>query len=327
MTADAARPVLEIEDLHVAFRQPDGVVRAVRGVSFSVAPGETLGIVGESGSGKSVTCMAALRLLREPPAMLRARRIQLDGVDVLAADRRRLSGLRGRVAAMVFQDPMTAFDPMFTVGDQIAETIRAHRPAARAAARAEVRALLAGVEIRNPDQAAASYPHQLSGGMLQRAMIAMALSCRPKLLIADEPTTALDVTVQAQILDLIKRIQAQNGMALVMITHDLGVVAETADRVVVMYGGRVMETAPVAALFDAPRHPYTRALLASIPGLRAGRGRLAEIPGAAPDPAAPSPGCPFAPRCREAEAACAAALPELRALGGAAAVACIRAAA
>lgn len=302
-------PLLEIRDLTVAFPQADGVVQAVRGASFAVEPGESLGIVGESGSGKSVTCMAALRLLREPPAKVKATRLVLDGVDMLRASRRDLADMRGRVAAMVFQDPMTAFDPVYTIGRQIAETVEAHRGLGRRAALAEARDMLARVEIRNPDAVVASYPHQLSGGMLQRAMIAMALSCRPKLLIADEPTTALDVTVQAQILQLIKGLQAEFHMGLVMVTHDLGVIAETVDRVVVMYGGRVMEEGAVTDIFDAPRHPYTAALMGSIPGQVPGRRRLTEIPGGSPNPADPPGACPFHPRCGRAEARCAAEMP------------------
>lgn len=306
--------LLDIENLTVSFSQHDGVVQAVRGLSLHVDAGESLGIVGESGSGKSVTCMAVLRLLREPPARITADRMTLAGVDMQTAGKRDLARMRGRVAAMIFQDPMTAFDPVFTIGHQIAETITAHRPESRAGARAEAAALLARVEIRNPESILDSYPHQLSGGMLQRAMIAMALSCRPQILFADEPTTALDVTIQAQILHLIKALQAEFGMGLVMVTHDLGVVAETVDRVVVMYGGRVMEEAPVQALFDAPAHPYTQALLRSMPGQTAGRQRLIDIPGASPNPAHPPPGCPFHPRCAIADARCAAEAPPMAAI-------------
>ncbi|MCC5972725.1 MAG: ABC transporter ATP-binding protein [Rubellimicrobium sp.] len=315
--------LVEISDLEVSFPQADGVVQAVRGASFHVDAGESLGIVGESGSGKSVTCMAALRLLRQPPARISASRLNVDGTDMLAADKRKLASLRGRVAAMVFQDPMTAFDPVFTIGYQIGETIRAHREATKAAARSEAEALLARVEIRNPSAVADSYPHQLSGGMLQRAMIAMALSCQPRVLFADEPTTALDVTVQAQILQLIKELQAELGMGLVMITHDLGVIAETVDRVVVMYGGRVMEEAPVDAIFDAPQHPYTVALMGSMPGLAPGR-RLVEIPGGSPDPSNPPSGCPFHPRCTQADARCAAEMPPVVRTGPQAQAACWR---
>ena len=296
--------LLDIRNLTVSFPQHDGIVQAVRGVSLRVAAGESVGIVGESGSGKSVTCMAVLRLLREPPARIAADLMALDGVDMLRASRRSLAAMRGRVAAMVFQDPMTAFDPVFTIGHQIVETIRAHRDIGVAAAKAEAVALLARVKIKSPGAILDSYPHQLSGGMLQRAMIAMALSCRPKILFADEPTTALDVTIQAQILALIKELQAELGMGLIMVTHDLGVVAETVDRVVVMYGGRVMEEGPVQDIFDTPLHPYTQALLSSIPGRMAGKRRLVEIPGASPNPANPPAGCPFHPRCMVAEARC-----------------------
>jgi len=316
--------LVEIADLVVSFPQDEGVVQAVRGVSFHVDAGESLGIVGESGSGKSVTCMAALRLLREPPARISATALTLAGVAMLRASRRDLAAIRGKVAAMVFQDPMTAFDPVFTIGHQIAETIIAHQGGAKAAAMAQAETLLTRVEIKNPAAILRAYPHQLSGGMLQRAMIAMALSCRPQILIADEPTTALDVTVQAQILQLIKALQAELGMGLIMITHDLGVIAETVDRVVVMYGGKVMEQGPVAAIFDAPRHPYTVALLGSMPGAEPGRRRLVEIPGASPNPAQPPPGCPFHPRCPQADARCAAEMPPFRAIAPGRDAACWR---
>ena len=308
-------PLVEIADLTVSFAQTDGLVQAVRGISLCVDAGDSVGIVGESGSGKSVTCMAALRLLREPPAKITATRLALDGVDMLRANKRQLAQMRGSVAAMIFQDPMTAFDPVFTIGHQIVETIRAHRNTSKSLARTEAAALLARVEITNPDAVMNGYPHQLSGGMLQRAMIAMALSCRPKMLFADEPTTALDVTVQAQILQLIKALQAEFGMGLIMVTHDLGVIAETVDRVIVMYGGRVMEEGPVQAIFDAPAHPYTRALLGSIPGQTPGQHRLIEIKGASPNPANPPKGCPFHPRCERAEAICSQADPAFVALG------------
>jgi len=316
--------LVEIADLVVSFPQDEGVVQAVRGVSFHVDAGESLGIVGESGSGKSVTCMAALRLLREPPARISAKALTLAGVAMLRASRRDLAAIRGKVAAMVFQDPMTAFDPVFTIGHQIAETIIAHQGGAKAAAMAQAETLLTRVEIKNPAAILRAYPHQLSGGMLQRAMIAMALSCRPQILIADEPTTALDVTVQAQILQLIKALQAELGMGLIMITHDLGVIAETVDRVVVMYGGKVMEQGPVAAIFDAPRHPYTVALLGSMPGAEPGRRRLVEIPGASPNPAQPPPGCPFHPRCPQADARCAAEMPPFAAIAPGRDAACWR---
>ncbi len=317
-------PLVDIRNLSVSFPQHDGLVQAVRGMSLQVEAGESVGIVGESGSGKSVTCMAVLRLLRQPPSRISAERLALDGVDMLAASRRELAAMRGRVAAMVFQDPMTAFDPVFTIGQQIVETIRAHRDLSVQAAKDEAVALLERVRIKQPQSILNSYPHQLSGGMLQRAMIAMALSCRPKILFADEPTTALDVTIQAQILALIKELQAELGMGLVMVTHDLGVIAETVDRVVVMYGGRVMEEGPVQAIFDTPRHPYTKALLASIPGRSAGKQRLVEIPGASPNPADPPTGCPFHPRCTFADAQCAASAPDFAAFAPNRSAACWR---
>nr|WP_314259937.1 ABC transporter ATP-binding protein [uncultured Devosia sp.] len=255
--------LVEIEDLKVTFRQYGGSVEAVRSISFTLEEGESLGIVGESGSGKSVSCSALLRLL-PATAEVQAKTLKLAGVDVLKANKEDLARLRGRAAAMIFQDPMTAFDPVFTIGHQIVETIQAHRKLSKKAARDEAEQLLARVEIKNARDVLDYYPHQLSGGMLQRAMIAMALSCQPKVLIADEPTTALDVTIQAQILQLIKKVQAEFGMALIMITHDLGVIAETADRVLVMYQGEVMEQGPVQQIFDAPQHDYTKQLLASL---------------------------------------------------------------
>ena len=301
----------EIRDLKVSFKQHDGMVQAVRGVSFHVDEGESLGIVGESGSGKSVTCSALMGLLKSPPARIEAEVLTLGGIDVLKAGRRDLSQVRGKVASLVFQDPMSSFDPVFTIGYQMIETIRAHRALSRKDARREARDLLARVEITDPDKALDAYPHQLSGGMLQRCMIAMALSCRPKLLIADEPTTALDVTIQAQILQLIKDLQEEFGMSLIMITHDLGVIAETVDRVSVLYGGKLMEEASVFDLFEAPRHPYTRALLGSMPGQNPGRQRLVAIEGSAPNPADPPAGCPFAARCSEADARCHREMPPL----------------
>ena len=316
--------LVEIDDLHVSFSQHEGLVQAVRGVSFHLERGESLGIVGESGSGKSVTCAALLRLLREPPAKITAKKMQLGGTDMLTASSRQISAVRGRVAAMVFQDPMTSLDPVFSIGHQLAETIIVHRKVSKAEALAQAAAALRRVEIKNADDVLRYYPHQLSGGMLQRVMIAMALSCEPDVLIADEPTTALDVTIQAQILQLIKDIQAESGMGLVMITHDLGVIAETVDRVVVLYGGKVMETGPVEAIFEAPLHPYTKALLNSIPGQTAGKQRLTEIPGASPNPAHPPAGCPFHPRCPMAIAECRRVTPALELKDRGRMAACIR---
>jgi oligopeptide/dipeptide ABC transporter ATP-binding protein len=312
----AAMTLLNIENLSVHFPQYGGLVQAVRGVSLYLDQGESLGIVGESGSGKSVTCLAALRLLQEPPARIAADKLTLMDTNVLTADQRDLAKIRGVVAAMVFQDPMTAFDPVFTIGHQIIETVRTHRAMSKSEARAEAASLLQRVEIKKPEVVLESYPHQLSGGMLQRSMIAMALSCRPKVLFADEPTTALDVTIQAQILQLIKSLQKEFGMGLVMITHDLGVIAETVDRVVVLYGGKVMEQGPVQDIFDDPKHPYTKALLASMPGGEAGRRRLVEIPGASPNPANPPTGCPFHPRCTLAQDRCRTEAPPFVAIGG-----------
>ncbi|MGN6158214.1 MAG: ABC transporter ATP-binding protein [Devosia sp.] len=316
--------LVEIDDLHVSFSQHEGLVQAVRGVSFHLERGESLGIVGESGSGKSVTCAALLRLLREPPAKITAKKMQLGGTDMLTASSRQISAVRGRVAAMVFQDPMTSLDPVFSIGHQLAETIIVHRKVSKAEALAQAAAALRRVEIKNADDVLRYYPHQLSGGMLQRVMIAMALSCEPDVLIADEPTTALDVTIQAQILQLIKDIQAETGMGLIMITHDLGVIAETVDRVVVMYGGKVMETGPVQQIFSAPLHPYTRALLNSIPGQVAGKRRLTEIPGSSPNPVRPPGGCPFHPRCPMAVVACHQVVPPLETKVPGRDAACIR---
>jgi oligopeptide/dipeptide ABC transporter ATP-binding protein len=317
-------PLVDIQNLHVSFPQHEGLVQAVRGISLTIEPGESVGIVGESGSGKSVTCMAALRLLRQPPSRITADRLVLDGIDMQTASRRDLARVRGKVASMVFQDPMSAFDPVFTIGHQIVETIRAHTDESMSSAKEKASALLDRVRIKAPASILNSYPHQLSGGMLQRAMIAMALSCRPKILFADEPTTALDVTIQAQILELVKELQAELGMGLVMVTHDLGVVAETVDRVVVMYGGRVMEEGPVQAIFDEASHPYTRALLNSIPGRTPGKQRLIEIPGQSPNPMSPPSGCPFHPRCAVALPDCAVEAPSTRPVGPGRTAACWR---
>lgn len=302
---------VDIENLRVSFQHHDGIVQAVRGVSLSLSAGSNLGIVGESGSGKSVTFMALMRLLQAPMAKIEADRLELDGTDLITADSRTLSQLRGSKIAMIFQDPMTSFDPLFTIGHQLVETIRAHRPLSKFAASSRAKELLERVEIANAEQVLKYYPHQLSGGMLQRAMIAMALSCEPQILIADEPTTALDVTVQAQILQLITDIQAETGMGVIMITHDLGVIAETVDRVIVMYGGRVMETGETVDIFEKPLHPYTKALIESIPGLTAGKQRLREIKGTSPNALAPPSGCPFHPRCSQADEKCCSEMPEL----------------
>ncbi|MFT8247137.1 ABC transporter ATP-binding protein [Roseomonas sp. BN140053] len=320
--AEGAAPLLAVDGLRTCFRTELGVVSAVRDASFRVERGQTLAIVGESGSGKSVTSLSILRLLTEPAGFIAAGSIRLrckDGAvrDLATLDEASMCRLRGRDLAMIFQEPMTSLNPAHRIGDQIAEAILLHEDVSRAEARRRVRALLERVEIPDPARRMNSYPHQLSGGMRQRVMIAMALACAPALLIADEPTTALDVTVQAQVLALMRRLQAEEGMSILFITHNLGVVAEMASRVAVMYGGTVVEECDAAAVFRAPRHPYTVGLLRSLPRLGAeedatGRPRrLLSIPGSVPSPLRPPPGCPFAPRCEHRVDACDAALPPL----------------
>ncbi|WP_442790405.1 ABC transporter ATP-binding protein [Nonomuraea sp. NBC_01738] len=298
-------------DLTVSF----GEVRVVDGVSFSVQCGKTLGIVGESGSGKSVSSLAVMGLHRN--ASVRGS-IEFDGEELVGASPERLRSLRGSRMAMIFQDPLSSLHPFFTVGEQVAEAYRLHRRTSRKAARERAVEMLAEVGIPEPRRRAGEHPHRFSGGMRQRVMIAMALACEPDLLIADEPTTALDVTVQAQILELIARIQAERGLAVIMITHDLGVVARVADEVLVMYGGRAAEHAPARTVFAGPAHPYTRGLLASVPG--AGLDRLVAIPGSPPSPQNPPGGCRFHPRCPSALDVCASERPAL--LGGGHKVAC-----
>ncbi|GAB6933418.1 ABC transporter ATP-binding protein [Calditerricola satsumensis] len=319
-TAEA--PLLEVRDLRTYFFTKTGVVKAVDGVSFTVAPGETLGIVGESGSGKSVTVLSILRLVAEPGRIVGGD-IRLEGESLLAKTEREMASIRGNRIAMVFQDPMTSLNPVLTVGDQIAEVLTTHRKLSKRAARARAAELLAMVGIPDPHKRLDAYPHEFSGGMRQRVMIAMALACQPKLLIADEPTTALDVTIQVQILELIRRLQEELGMAVILITHDLGVVAEVCDRVLVMYAGRPVEEADVRTLFASPRHPYTVGLLGSLPRLDGNRNaRLTPIPGGPPDMRFLPPGCSFHPRCPLAEPRCREQRPELRDLGGGHWVAC-----
>jgi oligopeptide/dipeptide ABC transporter ATP-binding protein len=303
----AERPLLSVEGLGVAM----GGVPVLEDVSFAIAPGETLGLVGESGCGKSVTALSIMRLLPEPPARIASGRIVFDGTDLLDLDAERLRSIRGDRIAMIFQEPMTSLNPVFTIGDQIGESLIVHRGASRAAARAEAARLLDLVGIPAAASRLDRYPHELSGGQRQRAMIAIALACKPGLLIADEPTTALDVTVQAQILDLIARLRRELGMAVLLITHDLGVVAEFCDRVAVMYAGRIVEEAPATALFAAPGHRYTEALLRSMPAANAPGRDLPSIPGSVPPPAARGAGCVFAPRCGFATPRCRAELPPL----------------
>ncbi len=309
------KPLLEIEDLRTHFYTSDGIVRAVDGVSYSVRAGETLAVVGESGCGKSVTAMSILRLLPSPPARIVSGAIRFEGRDLLAAGEDEMRRIRGNEISMIFQEPMTSLNPVLTVGRQIAETLELHQGLSAGASRKRTVEMLDLVRIPDPARRVDEFPHQMSGGMRQRVMIAMALACNPKLLIADEPTTALDVTIQAQILELMLELKRRIGAAIILITHDLGVVAETAQRVVVMYAGRKVEEAPVEALFDRPRHPYTLGLMGSIPRLGSGSGsdrpHLTEIPGIVPRLTQPIAGCAFAERCTYAVAQCRVAAPPL----------------
>jgi peptide/nickel transport system ATP-binding protein len=306
--------LLEVENLQTHFRTPDGVTRAVDGVSFAVDHGETVAIVGESGCGKSVTANSILRLIPQPPGKI-AGRIRFEGTDLLKLSEGAMRDIRGNRISMVFQEPMTSLNPVLTVGGQIAETLRLHQRLGRKAVRERAVEMLNLVGIAEPRRRARQYPHQLSGGMRQRVMIAIALACNPKLLIADEPTTALDVTIQAQILDLIADLKKRAGTGIILITHDLGVVAQIAGRVIVMYAGRKVEDAGVADLFRAPQHPYTQGLLAAVPKLGSsltGAGaRLAEIPGVVPSLNERIPGCVFASRCAEARDVCRQVAPAL----------------
>ncbi|WP_315737732.1 MULTISPECIES: ABC transporter ATP-binding protein [unclassified Bradyrhizobium] len=300
-------PLLEVENLQVHFRTPTGINRAVDGVSFHVNPGETLAIVGESGCGKSVTSMSMMRLIPEPPGKI-AGSIRLEGREILTLSDREMRALRGNDISMIFQEPMTSLNPVLTVGRQIGETLRLHQGLDQAQAEARAVEMLTLVGIPEPARRVREYPHQLSGGMRQRVMIAMALACNPKLLIADEPTTALDVTIQAQILKLMLELKQRVGAAIILITHDLGVVAEVAERVMVMYAGRKVEEAPVRELFRSPRHPYTQGLLGALPKLGSSLSgeikRLAEIPGQVPDLKQRIEGCVFAGRCALATDVC-----------------------
>lgn len=299
-----AKPLLSIEELEVQFATDHGWATVVNGVSFSVGAGETVGLVGESGSGKTVTGLSVLRLVPCPPGRLTRGRIDFDGTELTSCSASTLRDLRGNDIAMVFQEPMSSLNPAFTVGDQIIETVRRHTGMSRRAGKGRAEEMLSLVGIPNAAKRIRSYPHEFSGGMRQRVMLAMALCCNPRLLIADEPTTALDVTIQAQVLELIRQMQEDLGMAVLFITHDLGVVAEVCDRVVVMYAGEVVETAPVDELYDQPKHPYTAALLAALPQVGPRSGRLASIPGRTPDPWAMPSGCRFHPRCHHSDASC-----------------------
>ena len=298
-------PLLDVRNLATQFLTDRGVVRAVDGVSLHIHAGETLGVVGESGSGKSVTALSIMRLIREPPGRIAEGEVRYNGVNLLGLSAEQMRNIRGKEIAMIFQEPMTSLNPVFTIGEQIAESIRLHEGLSRRDAADKSIEMLRVVHIPNPERRVKEYPHLLSGGMHQRVMIAMALSCNPKLLIADEPTTALDVTIQAQILDLLNELKAKFKMAIMLITHDMGVIAETAQRVVVMYGAQVVEEAPVAELFGNPQHPYTQGLLRSIPRIDLAateRRRLEQIPGTVPTLRGTlKPGCRFAPRCQFAQ--------------------------
>ena len=312
--ASVVSPVLEVDGLRTLFFTRGGVVTAVDDVSFSIFRGETLAVVGESGCGKSMTALSILRLVPTPPGRIAAGRVLLDGRDLMALDDRAMRAVRGNDIGMIFQEPMTSLNPVLTIGRQIAEAVSLHQDLGKSASREKAVEMLRLVRIPEPAQRAREYPHQLSGGMRQRAMIAMALACNPRVLIADEPTTALDVTIQAQILDLMLGLQRELGTAILLITHDLGVVAETANRVIVMYAGRKVEEAEVDALFSEPLHPYTHGLMASVPRLALIGGgpaveRLQEIPGSVPPLTNLPPGCVFAPRCPHADAQCLVAYP------------------
>ncbi|GAA4819103.1 ABC transporter ATP-binding protein [Actinomycetospora corticicola] len=305
--------LLEVDGLSVTFPSEDGEVHAVRGVSFTVEPGEVLGVVGESGSGKSVSLMAVPRLL--PGSAKVTGSVRFDGTELVGAPAETLRKLRGSEIAMIFQDPMSSMNPVHTVGRQIAEARRAHASVSKDEAWRDAVAALALVDIPQPETRAKQYPHEFSGGMRQRAMIAMAMVNKPRLIIADEPTTALDVTVQAQVLEVLDQARVESGASLVLVSHDLGVVAGTADRVQVMYGGTIVETGPTEEVFDRPRMPYTVGLLSSLPALDQIGGRLHPIPGAPPSLVSLPPGCSFAPRCPLVEDACLAAEPDLVSVG------------
>ena len=312
----SAEPLLSVRDLCVHFRTDRGIVKAVDGLSFDVAPGEVLGLVGESGSGKTVANLALLGLVPRPPAFYPRGEVRFAGQELLHASERVLRSVRGRRIAMIFQDPMTSLNPYLSVERQLTEVLELHERISRQAARIRAIDMLAKVGMPDPERRIDAFPHELSGGMRQRVMIAMALLCNPELLIADEPTTAVDVTVQAQVLELIRDLQRGSSMSVILVTHDLGVVAGMAHRIAVMYAGRIVETASTDALFTRPRHPYTQGLLASIPRMDTPRGQsLSPIPGLPPDLSNLPSGCPFRPRCSKAFADCEAAYPELTACG------------
>ncbi|URJ44448.1 ABC transporter ATP-binding protein [Paenibacillus polymyxa] len=303
--------LLEVTNLRTEFKTAAGTIRAVDGVDLSVSKGETLGIVGESGCGKSITSLSIMQLLPKGLGKIAAGEVRFNGENILDFSERKMRSIRGNEMAMIFQEPMTSLNPVFKIGKQIAESARYHHGVSKHKAKDMAVDMLTKVGIPRPEKVAASYPHELSGGMRQRVMIAMAMVCNPKLLIADEPTTALDVTIQAQILDLMRELQKSEGTSILMITHDLGVVAEMCDRVVIMYAGKVVEETDVKTLFKDPKHPYTQSLLASLPQLNSDQERLASIPGQVPNPLDMPKGCRFAPRCQFAKEICHAEAPEL----------------
>ncbi|GIP22877.1 ABC transporter ATP-binding protein [Paenibacillus sp. J22TS3] len=306
-----ASRLLEVEDLTTEFRRDGGSVKAVSGINFHINKGEVLGLVGESGCGKSVTSLSIMRLLKDTPGQIAGGAVRFEGTDLTRIQEKEMRKFRGNELAMIFQEPMTSLNPVLRIGRQLEEPIMLHLGYSRKRAREHAIHMLKQVGIPRAEDVVDEYPHQLSGGMRQRVMIAMAMSCGPKLLIADEPTTALDVTIQAQILDLMKRLKEEQDMGMLLITHDLGVVAEMCDRVVVMYAGRVVEEASVKELFENPQHPYTRGLIQSVPKLRQKVRRLASIQGNVPDLSAMPPGCKFAPRCAHVMQQCLEREPEL----------------
>jgi peptide/nickel transport system ATP-binding protein/oligopeptide transport system ATP-binding protein len=317
--------LLELRGLTTTFQTARGEISAIEDISFELNASEILGIVGESGSGKSVTALTIMGLLPQPPARIAAGSVRFAGEELTTASPNRMEKIRGAGISMVFQEPMTSLNPVFTIGEQIMETVRAHERMSTSAQRERAIEMLDRVGIPSATERLNDYPHQLSGGQRQRVMIAMSLACRPKLLIADEPTTALDVTIQAQVLDLLMDLRDELGMAIMIITHNMSVIAEVADRVLVMYAGRIIEQSPVADLFDTPQHPYTKGLLACVPTLQQDRHRLIAIPGSLPEPARRPPGCRFAPRCTYRIEACRTAIPPLVMQREDRAVACIRA--
>ena len=315
MVEVVSEPILRVNRLHTQFSTDKGVIPAVNGIDFSLYKGEIVGLVGESGCGKSVTSLSVLKLIPQPPGKISADKMEFKSEDLIHATERRMRQLRGNDISMIFQDPMSSLNPTFTIGHQISEVIRIHKKASRKEALRQSVEMLSKVGIPRAERTVKDYPHQLSGGMRQRVMIAMAMACQPELLIADEPTTALDVTIQAQILNLMKRLNQDQGTAILLITHDLGVVAEVCERVLVMYAGKVVEEGDVRSILKDPQHPYTQGLIASVPKRKERSQRLYSIPGTVPKPGSLKRGCAFAPRCTFAFDSCWKEAPELYPLG------------